>query len=241
MLNLPYELEFSKGVSAIANRLLITGTDTEVGKTVVTSALVAYWLKYRSAASLGLMKPVQSGAGDFEHYQQLFSLDQPWETLAPQRFDAPLAPPLAAAQEGKTVNLDGVWQALSQLLKDRKLVLIEGLGGLGSPITAEWTIADLAAAWQLPVLLVVPVRLGAIGQAVANIALARHRELSIKGIILNTPAPLSPEQQANWAPVELIERLTQVPVLGHFPYLTNSQDTEALAAAAANLALERLW
>ncbi|MBE7379790.1 MAG: ATP-dependent dethiobiotin synthetase BioD [Leptolyngbya sp. SIO1E4] len=225
----------------IANALLITGTDTEVGKTVVTTALVAYWLKHYSKNALGVMKPVQSGQGDFEQYTRLFDLDQAPETITPQRFAAPLAPPLAAAKEGKTVDLEPIWQALSQLLAERQYVFIEALGGLGSPVTEEWTVADLAAAWRLPIVLVVPVKLGAIAQSVANVALARQYKLSVKGIILNCTTSTTAEQQDNWAPVPLIERMTQLPVLGCLPYLTAPNNVDDLARAAANLTLEALW
>ena len=224
----------------VNNGLLITGTDTEVGKTIVTTAIAAYWLQHFGAPSLGLMKPVQSGLGDFETYTQLFDLAQTPESITPQRFAAPLAPPLAAAQEGKTVNLTLVWQHLSQLLAERQLVLVEALGGLGSPMTDEWTVADLAAAWHLSIALVVPIKLGAISQAVANVALARQSQLTVRGIILNCPADLTLAQQQNWAPVELIERLTQVPVLGKMPYLSTVDNLAALAAAAAEFDLERL-
>lgn len=226
--------------TAVKNGLLLTGTDTEVGKTVVTTAIAAYWLKHFTAASLGLIKPVQSGIGDFETYTQLFDLAQTADSIAPQRFAAPLAPPLAAAQEGKTIDLTVVWQHLSQLLAERQFVLVEALGGLGSPVTEEWTIADLAAAWHLPIVLVVPIKLGAIAQAVANTALARQHQLSVKGLILNCTAPLTLEDQQNWAPIELIERLTQLPVLGKMPYLEEPLNHAALVAAASDLNLEAL-
>ena len=226
--------------TAVNHSLLITGTDTEVGKTVVTTAIAAYWLQHFTAASLGLMKPVQSGIGDFETYTQLFDLAQTADSITPQRFAAPLAPPLAAAQEGKIIDLTVVWQHLSQLLAERQFVLVEALGGLGSPVTEEWTIADLAAAWHLPIVLVVPIKLGAIAQAVANTALARQHQLTVKGLILNCTAPLTLEQQQNWAPIELIERLTQLPVLGKMPYLEQPHNQAALVAAASDLNLEAL-
>jgi dethiobiotin synthetase len=225
----------------INNVVLITGTDTEVGKTVVTMALIAYWLRHYPKSALGVMKPVQSGMGDVEQYTRLFDLNQSPETIAPQRFEAPLAPPLAAALEGRAIDLPLIWYHLSQLLADRQWVLVEALGGLGSPITFEWTIADLAAAWRLPIVLVVPIKLGAISQAVANIALARQHQLAIKGIILNCTQPLTWEQQQQWAPIDFIERLTQVPVLGRVPYLTVTDDQERLADAASHLMLEVLW
>ncbi|MFM6307510.1 MAG: ATP-dependent dethiobiotin synthetase BioD, partial [Dolichospermum sp.] len=83
--------------------LLITGTDTEAGKTVVTTALAAYWQKYYPQRSLGIMKPIQSGIGDRELYQTLFSLEQSPEEITPLYFQAPLAPPIAAAKENRQV------------------------------------------------------------------------------------------------------------------------------------------
>jgi len=82
-----------------------------------------------------------------------------------------LAPPPAA--EGRRVELELVWQAFESLRSSRDWVLVEALGGLGSPVSEEFTVADLAAEWRLPTVLVVPVNLGAIAQAVANVALAR--------------------------------------------------------------------
>lgn len=226
---------------ALVNALLITGTDTEVGKTVLTSALMAYWQRFWPDRSLGLMKPVQSGVGDRELYQRLFLPDAPLEAITPEFFAAPLAPPLAAAQEGRALDLAKVWQALESLCRERDQVLVEALGGLGSPVTNELTVADLAAMWRLPVVLVVPVKLGAIGQAVANVALARQTGLEVRGLVLNCTQPQSADAIAQWAPVDLISRLTQVPVLGTLPHLPDPEDVSVLSAIAANLALEAIW
>jgi len=223
-----------------APALLIAGTDTEVGKTVVTSALLAYGQQYRSAARWAVLKPVQSGIGDRELYQQLFFPELPLSELNPQFFSAPLAPPVAASLEERGVDLAAVWQRLRALQDQADWVLVEGLGGLGSPVTYDWTVADLAAAWHLPVLVVVPVQLGAIAQAVANVALARQQGLDLVGLVLNCAQPRSPEQIAQWTPTDLITQLTQVPVLGTLPYLSNPQDRAALAQAAAGLTLEAL-
>ena len=118
--------------------------------------------------------------------------------------------------------------------------MVEGLGGLGSPVTSELTVADLARDWRLPTVLAVPVRLGAIGQAVANVALAKQAGVSLTGIVLNCVAPCSEEEIASWAPAYLIESLTQVPVLGCLPYLNDPTDIAKLAKAASDLDLERL-
>ncbi|MDB9492477.1 dethiobiotin synthase [Dolichospermum circinale CS-534/05] len=221
--------------------LLITGTDTEAGKTVVTTALAAYWQKYYPQRSLGIMKPIQSGMGDRELYQTLFSLEQSPEEITPLYFQAPLAPPIAAAKENRQVDLAVVWRTLLALQKQRDLVLIESLGGLGSPITDELTVADLAGEWRLPTILVVPVRLGAIANAVANVALARQTKIALRGIVLNCIQPRQEEEIADLTPVGLIQSLTNIPVLGCIPCVENPQDLEKLAEIAASLDWETLY
>ena len=222
------------------NALLITGTDTDAGKTVLTTALIAYWQTYCNARSLGVMKPIQSGTGDRELYDRLFSLDQTLDELNPLYFEAAIAPPLAAEKEGKRVKLEKVWQSFEALRQKRDWVLVESLGGLGSPITRETTVADLAWDWRIPTVLVVPVKLGAIGQAVANVVLARSRRVHLKGIVLNCVKPCSNDDVENWAPVDLIESLTSVPVLGLIPHLSDPTDLVKLAQVASDLDLERL-
>ncbi|MBW4520781.1 MAG: dethiobiotin synthase [Scytolyngbya sp. HA4215-MV1] len=220
------------------NTLLITATDTHAGKTVLTSALAAYFQKYCANHSLGILKPIQSGVGDCERYSQLFALAP--EQVTPLRFEAPLAPPIAADREGRRVDLEKIWQAFEALRSTRDFVLVEGLGGLGSPITDETTVADLAWDWQMPAVLVVPVQLGAIGQAVANVALARSHRVYIKGIVLNCVVPRSEQDIADWTPPRLIQSLTQVPVLGILPHLKDLTDLDKLAKVASGLDLERL-
>ncbi len=222
------------------NALLITGTDTETGKTVLTTALAAYWQKYCSDRSLGIMKPIQSGMGDRETYQKLFNLEQSPEEITPLYFQAPLAPPIAAARENRQVDLGIVWKSYTTLCQRRDFVLVEALGGLGSPVTDELTVADLAGEWRLPTVLVVPVRLGAIAQAVANVALARLARVQLMGIVLNCVQPRTDEEIADWTPADLIQSLTNIPVLGCLPYLENSADLDKLAQVASNLDLERL-
>ncbi len=222
------------------NTLLITGTDTEAGKTVLTTALAAYWQKYYPQRSWGIMKPIQSGIGDREWYQKLFALEQSSEEITPLYFEAPLAPPIAAARENRQVDLAIVWQALSKLRSQRDFVLVEALGGLGSPVTDELTVADLAGEWRLPTVLVVPVRLGAIAQAVANVALARQSRINLKGIVLNCVQPRTDAEIADWTPQQLIQSLTNTPVLGCLPYLDNLTDLDKLAQIASDLDWETL-
>lgn len=222
------------------NTLLITGTDTDTGKTVLTSALAAYWQTYHPDQSLAIFKPIQTGTGDCELYQKLFNLNQTSEEITPLRFQTPVAPPIAAERERRLIDLGIVWQAFNTLQQQRQLILVEALGGLGSPVTHELTVADLARDWQLPVVLVVPVKLGAIAQAVANVALARHSGVHLKGIVLNCVSPCSDQEIADWTPMELIESLTNVSILGMIPHLADPTDISKLAQVASDLDIERL-
>lgn len=218
--------------------LLIAGTNTDVGKTILTASLIAYWCQYKSEQKehLGIMKLMQTGRGDYEYYTSIFDVP----IVVPLRFQAPLAPPVAAHLEDKTVDLKIVWQELVKLQQTKELVLVEALGGLGSPVTEELTIADLAGEWRLPTVLVVDVRLGAIAQIVANVALARQCKINLKGIILNCVEPRRPEEIEQWTPQTLIQQLTNVPILGIIPYLKDYRNVKELAQIASNLDLEKL-
>lgn len=224
----------------LENAILIAGTDTEVGKTVLTTSLAAYWQTYHSLDSLGIMKAIQSGIGDRELYTQLFHLQQSPDSLNPLHFAEPLAPPIAAEKAGEEVDLSKIWRALTSLSAQKELVIVEGVGGLGTPVTWELTVADLARDWGLRAVLVVPVKLGAIAQAVANVALARQNGVTLPGIVLNCVRPTDNEELANLAPADLISSLTNIPILGTIPYLSNPQDLVELARIASNLDLERL-
>ncbi|MEN9275776.1 MAG: AAA family ATPase, partial [Gloeomargarita sp. GMQP_bins_5] len=89
--------------------LLVSASDTGCGKTIVTAGLAL------ALGQVGVIKLVQAGVGDREYYQRVLPLDQTPEELNPLYFAAPLAPPLAAQQEGKTIDLARVWQQLTHL------------------------------------------------------------------------------------------------------------------------------
>ncbi|MEO1466673.1 MAG: dethiobiotin synthase, partial [Cyanobacteria bacterium J06633_1] len=224
--------------------LMIAGTDTDVGKTFATIALAAYWQKYRLGKvqesknqisnQLSIFKLMQTGVGDVELYQRLFAERVGIDIVPPLRFEAPLAPPIAAAKEGKKIDLAGVWQKLRAAEQTSQLVLIESLGGLGSPVTEELTVVDLAAQWRLPTVLVVPVRLGAIAHTVANVALARSLNLDLRGIVLNCAQLESVGRIEDLTPIDLIHSLTQIPVIGTLPYAKDWDNSDRIAQKVAD-------
>ena len=224
--------------------LLIAGTDTDAGKTCVTIALAAYWQKYRFGNNtnkcdrLGIFKLIQTGIGDMELYDRLFVEEESIETIAPLRLATPVAPPIAAVKEGIKIELDKIWHSFSSLQQQQDFVFVEAIGGLGSPVTSELTVAHIAADWRLPTILVVPVRLGAISQAVANVALARSLNIDLRGIILNCSQPLTDTDLADLTPVDLVQSLTQVAILGILPHINEFGAREKLAQIVSNWDLE---
>lgn len=224
------------------NALLIAGSDSGVGKTVLTIALAAYWQTYCVPRRLGIIKPIETGisGGDGDRYAHLLKLEQSPNEINPLRFEAPLVPPLAAAQSGQKVKLEAMWRSFEGLCQSRDFVLVEALSGLGTPITAETTMADLAWDWHIPIVLVVPVQPGAIAQAAAHVALAHCAKAYLKGIVLNCVQPCTEEQLMDWAAPRLIQSLTQKPVLGCLPHIADITDLSKLAQLASNLEIERL-
>ncbi len=220
--------------------MFISGTDTGVGKTCVTAALAAYVQTYCPNQRLAIFKPIQSGVGDREWYLQHFALAQTLDQITPLYFEQPLAPPIAAAAENRTVDLSQIWQAYQKLQLSYDQILVEGAGGLGAPVTAELTAADLARDWRMPTVLVVPVRLGSLGQAIAHAALARNAKTNLRGIILSCVESNAAEKLEQWTPTSLLESLTKLPVLGTLPYLADPTDLTALGNIASSWHLDAL-
>ena len=223
--------------------LLIAGTDTDVGKTFVTIALAAYWQKHSlskkiSHPLLSIFKLMQTGTGDVEQYSRLFTETESVEVFVPLRFQAPLAPPIAAQKEGRTIELGEIWQEFSRLQQRSDFLLLESLGGLGSPVTQELTVGDIAADWRLPTILVVPVKLGAIANTVANVALARSLKIDLKGIILNCTHSEAMANREDLTPIDLIQSLTQVPIIGTLPYIEDPGNIDKLAKIVSDWDVE---
>lgn len=209
------------------NGIFITGTDTGVGKTVVTAAL-AKALSTRGI-KVGVMKPVQTGvegkrtelSGDSAILAQSIGANDPPELINPFCFKAPLAPSVAAALEGKRVNIEVIQRAFVALTKKYQLVLVEGAGGLGVPIEGSFLMADLAALLELPLFVVSRAGLGAINHTLLTVEFARSKNLMVLGVILN--GLKSEDGLAGQTNPKIIKELCNVPVLGVIPWYKDNQ------------------
>lgn len=177
--------------------LFVTGTDTGVGKTWVTTLLIRQL--HREGVRVGAYKAVCTGAeqdtagephwGDVEALSDALEGRFPAERICPQRFLAPLAPPVSARCEGRAVNAALLTDGLAWWRNHVDLLLVEGIGGLLCPLTDQQTVADFAAQCDFPLLIVAAQRLGMINHTLLTVGVARQRELPIAGIVVNQPLP----------------------------------------------------
>jgi len=209
--------------------LFVTGTDTGVGKTVLTAG-VALALRARGY-SVGVVKPVQSGAaatdpdGDAMLLKRWAGVEEPAEAIAPYSFAAPVAPLVAAQLEGRVVDRADVIERVRRVGERYEVVIVEGAGGLLVPVGEDWTVADLALELALPLLVVARAGLGTVNHTALTVLTARALGLDPLGVVLNGAGDESSDRNA-----ELIERLADVPVLGRTPLLEGRLTGERLRA-----------
>jgi dethiobiotin synthetase len=181
--------------------LFVTGTDTAVGKTVVACALLRA-LRRRGVDAVG-MKPVETGVGPEGPLDAIALRDaagsaDPLELVCPQRYALPAAPSVAAAAEGRVVDLVGIEAAFRGLAARHDCVIAEGAGGLLVPLTETACMADLARSFSLPLLVVTRGRLGTINHTLLTLEAAHRRRLPVAGVVASHgPQPLSPADRSN--------------------------------------------
>ncbi len=206
----------------IQNGLFITGTDTGVGKTRVAAALLRGW-GARGHRVVG-MTPVVSGAllrdgvaswEDVDIIAAASTAQAPLAQRNPYRFEAALSPHIAAQRAGQCIDLDVITAAYAALCEQADLGGVEGAGGGYAPISDTKTMADLARALNLPVVLVVGVRLGCINHALLTAEAIRRDGLPLAGWVANM---ISPEMLAVAENMATLQSRLAVPLLGVMPW-----------------------
>ena len=196
----------------------ITGTDTGVGKTFVTSALL-HTLKAQSIAAIG-MKPIAAGAEpspdglqneDIEALREASGVKLASEDLNCYLMAEAIAPHIAAANEDIDIDLDVIRQRFDQLAELADVVLVEGVGGFIVPLGDSINTADLAQDLDLPVILVVGMRLGCLNHALLTQEAILVRGLTLAGWVANQIDPHMAELDAN---VDALEERIRAPLLG---------------------------
>jgi dethiobiotin synthetase len=230
----------------MAKGFFITGTDTGVGKTIITAALIK--VISRLGFTIGGMKPVESGCmqqgdvlvpSDGMFIKTIAHMEENIGHITPCRFKSPLAPLPASEIEGVTVDFEKIRKAFADLSKKYDVVIVEGIGGLLVPITGNYFVIDMAKDFNLPLIVVSRPSLGTINQTMLTVNYALKEGLRVAGIIINYNQP--PENTlAEATNPEIIKRISPVPVIGIFPYLTDMESAAIEKAAGENLDIDIL-
>jgi dethiobiotin synthetase len=198
----------------------LTGTDTDIGKTFVTCALL-HRARQNGLSAVGL-KPVAAGtdsAGNNEDVLQIraaSSMELPAEIINPYCFEPPIAPHIAAAEASIEIDFSRIANTVRHARQEADLVIIEGAGGFCVPFGVDRNGADLAAQLRLPVILVVGMRLGCLNHALLTAEAIAARGLIIAGWVANCcTAPQMSRFAENLA---TLEELLLAPLLGVLPY-----------------------
>lgn len=209
----------------------VTGTDTEIGKTFATCALL-HSARARGWRAVG-MKPVAAGAevlddvlanDDAVRLRAAGSVDPGLALLNPYCLKSPVAPHIAAAEEGVTISSRHILDSFARLSEQADCVFVEGVGGFRVPLDDTYDTADLACDFGLPVILVVGMRLGCINHALLTVEAIRARGLTLAGWVANQVAPdmLRPNEN-----LEALRSRIGAPLLGVLPHVASGDAAEA--------------
>ena len=220
--------------------LLITGTDTGVGKTFVACGLAA--LLCATGKKVGVMKPVETGCemkggqlypADALRLRQFSGSTVPLELLCPYRFAPPLAPVIAGEMAGVRIERKRILACYEQIAAQHDITLVESAGGLLVPLGERYTFADLSRDLDIPLLVVVGSKLGAINHTLLTLCCARSRGLSVRGYILNHVTP-TPDLAAR-SNRQALAQSTDIPCLGSLPFFPLSGEAGRDRAALITL------
>jgi len=219
--------------------LFITGTDTGIGKTVVSMCLCAF-LSLRRGMNVGVMKPFESGLTKGEQkagsrdsvlLREASGSTDSLKEITPYVFEAPLAPEVAAELENRVIDLDRLDRIYRDFSRIHDVVIIEGAGGVMVPIKKDFFYADLIRRWNAPAIIVSRLGLGTINHTLLTSRFLQSQGIDIAGVILNDAD--NEADIASQTNPGVLKRYLRVPFLGIFPHLTGvtekGMDRERLA------------
>ena len=212
--------------------VFVTGTDTGCGKTEVSLGLMA--AMQGRGISVAAMKPVASGCeaspnglrnDDAMRLQAQANRSAPYEVVNPYAFEPPIAPHIAARQAGGKIRVEHIRASYRQIAAAADFVVVEGVGGWAVPLSDETDVADLALALELPVLLVVGLRLGCINHGLLTAESILAHGARFVGWIGNQ---IDPDMPASTQTIEALARRIPARCLGIVPW-SESPDPRSIA------------
>ena len=202
--------------------LFVTGTDTGIGKTVVTAAITTAFKA--CGVDAGVMKPIATGAGgidaglsDPDWLMSATGVHDPSDLISPYRFQSPASPLVAALQAGRPLDPTRILEAFQALSVKHDCMVVEGIGGVLVPITPDLFVVDLIKRMNVPALVVARAGLGSINHTLLTLECLRNRGVPILGLIFNSPArPAADTALSETVPT--IQRLSGLHSFGELPY-----------------------
>lgn len=213
--------------------LFITGTDTGVGKTLIAGAIAK--ISADKGIKVGVFKPIATGCSrcreglvscDTEFLADCADSELSLATINPVSYRTPAAPIVSAACDGPAIDFDGIAVAYKHICESCDIVIVEGIGGVRVPLTAEFDLLDLAVEFALPVVIVSRPSLGTINHTLMTIDCVRAAELKIAGVVINGYDATQATVAENTAG-DVITQCTGVNILSVVPF-DETADIEAL-------------
>ena len=233
----------------INRTLFITGTDTTIGKTTITAALLLA-LQQRGK-SVGVLKPVETGVdvehrehSDTDRLRRLLSPPPSFDSVCLYAFPQHLAPLAAARKTGKTIDLSRIRSHMHELTQQYSFLLIEGAGGIFTPISTRHTMRDFVAFLNIPCLIVGQTGIGGVNHCLLTIEALLQAGITVCGIALNEPTQNTTAitRQQQESTVELIREWSSVPVFGpiEFTQMVETNWQEGVNQFAGHSEIQRL-
>jgi dethiobiotin synthetase len=203
---------------------------------------------------VGVMKPIETGCGrhrslgaeegdaqliadDASYLKRAARVCDPIEEIVPYQFTDPIAPWPASIREGKTIEMKKILTQYTSLRKKHSIMIVEGAGGIMVPITKDQDMLHLILQLKLPVLLVARLGLGTINPIRLTIEYGKKHGISFVGIILNQTERV--KQLADKTNPDVLRELTDVPIIGSFPYIKNFDHAEKKIAYSKEILMRR--
>lgn len=232
----------------------ITGTDTGVGKTIVTAAILRSFIK--KGFKVGAMKVIETGClnkdgillpSDGMFLRDMAEMSETLDLITPIKLENPLSPLVASRLEETEIELDKIFKAFEILKKKYDYIIVEGVGGLMVPLIEQekkksknyYFVRDLIKDLGLPVIIVTKPSLGTINHCLLTLEALKVKKIPVKGFIINFSTPAKNDIAEKTNP-EILKELMDIPLLGVMPYLEDLNKDAIGDTALKNLNVEML-
>jgi len=222
--------------------IFITGTDTDVGKTYITAGLGVVLQKM--GVDVGVMKPFAAGSAqkkgykseDIEILSRAAQVYDPENLVNPQFFPISASPYTAWKRLKTKPKIPTILSSFKKLSKLHDMILVEGMGGIMTPILKDYYITNLIKEMKIPTVIVVRSKVGTVNHTIMTVKMCEKYKIPIKGIIINNFDTGYPVKELT----SDLENLTNVPVLGSIPFIKDMSNTSLSRIFKKNLDLKLL-